>query len=83
MRSQYWCKVALHPDEMVQGPDEIIRQLQQKEEENVRLLNELEGKKVYCGSSLIYSAAGEHRPNNREIQALVYLTEKAPELYMA
>ena len=37
MRSQYWCKVALHPNKIVQGPDEIIRQLQQKEEENVRL----------------------------------------------
>lgn len=39
-----------------------------KREENARLRNELEGKKVYCGSSLIYSV-GEHRPNNREIQA--------------
>ena len=55
MRSQYWCKVALHPDEIVQGPDEIIRQLQQKEEENVRLRNELEGKKVYCVLFLIYN----------------------------
>ena len=55
MRSQYWCKVALHPDEIIQGPDEIIRQLQQKEEENMRLRNELEGKKVYCVLFLIYN----------------------------
>ena len=55
MRSQYWCKVALHPDEIIQGPDEIIRQLQHKEEENMRLRNELDGKKVYCFLFLIYN----------------------------
>lgn len=31
MRSQYWCEVALHPDEISQGPDEIIHQLKKRQ----------------------------------------------------
>ena len=50
-RSQYWCRIALHPDEIVQGPQEVINELKKNEEllirENQRLRDGLavEGKK--------------------------------------
>lgn len=44
----YWDCIALLPDEILQGPEEIIKELRQKEEEliteNQRLRNEIEGK---------------------------------------
>lgn len=43
-----WACIALHPNEILQGPEEIIENLKQKEEEliteNQRLRNEIEGK---------------------------------------
>ena len=48
IRSAYWCSIALHPDEIVQGPREIINELQKREEEliseNQKSRGELEGK---------------------------------------
>ena len=47
-RSGYWCSVAIHPDEIAQGPAEVISELKRKEEqlirENKKLSYELEGK---------------------------------------
>ena len=46
IRSAYWCSIALHPDEIVQGPREI-NELQKREElisENQKSRGELEGK---------------------------------------
>ena len=49
-RSQYWCQVALHPDEITQMPGDIIRQLKRENEEliseNQELRNEMEGTKI-------------------------------------
>ena len=49
-RSQYWCQVALHPDEITQMPVDIIDQLKKENEElineNQELRNEMEGKKI-------------------------------------
>ena len=49
-RSQYWCQVALHPDEITQMPGDIIHQLKKENEEliseNQELRNEMEGKKI-------------------------------------
>ena len=46
--SQYWCSIALHPNEIAHGPGEVINELKKNEElpiqENQRLKNELEGK---------------------------------------
>ena len=43
-----WACIALHPDEILQGPEEIIEKLKQKEEaiitESEKLRNEIEGK---------------------------------------
>ena len=48
IKATYWACIALHPDEIHQGPDEIIEKLKQKEEEliteNETLRNEIEGK---------------------------------------
>ena len=48
LRSQYWCSIALHPNEITHGPGEVIKELKRNEEllikENQRLKNELEGK---------------------------------------
>ena len=48
VRSGYWCRVAIHPDEIGQGPVAIINELKKKEEElireNQKLAQELEGK---------------------------------------
>lgn len=45
--SQYWCQVALHPDEITQMPGDIIHQLKKENEEltceNQELRNEMEG----------------------------------------
>lgn len=47
-RSQYWCRIALHPDEIAQGPSDVINELKEKEklliQENQQLRKELEGK---------------------------------------
>ena len=45
MRSKYWCTIALHPEDIAQGPGEIIDQLQNREEELVRENQRLEGEK--------------------------------------
>ena len=49
-RSQYWCQVALHPDEITQMPGDIIHQLKRENEEliseNQELRNEMEGTKI-------------------------------------
>ena len=56
IKVKYWACVALHPDEILQGPDEIIEKLKQKEEEliteNQRLRNEIEGKMSLYSFSL-------------------------------
>ena len=48
MRSAFWCKVALHPDEILHGPNEIMSALKRREEElmreNDKLRTEVEGK---------------------------------------
>ena len=48
MRSGYWCSVALQPEEIVQGPTEVINELKKREKElineNQKLSEELEGK---------------------------------------
>ena len=48
LRSQYWCSIALHPNEIAHGPGEVINGLKKNEEllmqENQRLKIELEGK---------------------------------------
>ena len=48
LRSKYWCTIALHPDDIDQGPKEIIAGLKETEQELVRenqkLAKELEGK---------------------------------------
>ena len=48
LRSNYWCTIALNPDDIAQGPDEIIATLKETEQELVRenqkLTKELEGK---------------------------------------
>lgn len=48
IKAMYWASIALHPDEILQGPEEIIEKLKQKEEEliteNETLRNEIEGK---------------------------------------
>lgn len=53
MRNAFWCKVALHPDEILYGPSEIMCELKKREEElmreNEKLRREVEGKK-YCRS---------------------------------
>ena len=36
MQSKYWCTIAIHPEEIAQGPGEIIDQLKNTEEELVR-----------------------------------------------
>ena len=33
MRSAFWCKVALHPDEILHGPNEIMSALKRREED--------------------------------------------------
>lgn len=47
LRSEYWCQIALHPDEIVQGPEKVIGELRKREEllmkENQSLRDELEG----------------------------------------
>ena len=48
VRAQFWCSVALQPDEIVQEPGDIINELKQKEllvGEIQRSRNEVEGKK--------------------------------------
>ena len=45
MRSKYWCTIAIHPEEIAQGPGEIIDQLKNTEEELVRENQRLEGEK--------------------------------------
>ena len=56
IKVKYWACVALHPDEILQAPDEIIEKLKQKEEEliteNQRLRNEIEGKMSLYSFSL-------------------------------
>ena len=51
IRSQYWCSIALHPDEIAHGPGEAINELKNNEEllmqENQRLKNELEGNNYF------------------------------------
>jgi len=53
MQNAFWCKVALHPDEILYGPSEIMHELKKREEElmreNEKLQREVEGKK-YCRS---------------------------------
>ena len=48
VRSQYWCTIALHPDELSQAPEDVIADLKEAEaelvRENQRLSKELEGK---------------------------------------
>ena len=48
LRSNFWCSIALHPDEINQVPADIIASLKETEEELVRenqtLMKELEGK---------------------------------------
>lgn len=48
LRSNYWCTIALIPDDIAQGPEEIIASLKETEQELVRenqkLTKELEGK---------------------------------------
>lgn len=50
MRSAFWCKVALYPDEILHGPSEIMSELKKREEElmreNEKLRREAEGKKL-------------------------------------
>ena len=49
LRSQHWCSIALHPNEIAHGPGEVLNELKKNEElpiqENQRLKNELEGMK--------------------------------------
>ena len=48
VRAQFWCSIALQPDEIVQEPSDIINELKQKELlicEIQRSRNEVEGKK--------------------------------------
>ena len=48
LRSKYWCTIALHPNDIDQGPEEIITGLKEMEQElvceNQKLAKELEGK---------------------------------------
>lgn len=48
LRSNYWCTISLNPDDIDQGPEEIIASLKETEQELVRenqnLTKELEGK---------------------------------------
>jgi len=48
LRSNFWCSIALHPDEINQSPADIIASLKETEEklvhENQTLKKELEGK---------------------------------------
>ena len=50
MRSAFWCKVALHPDETLHGPIEIMSDMKKREEklmkENEKLRREVEGEKI-------------------------------------
>ena len=47
MQSRFWCSVAIHPEEISQGPEEVIKELQEREEqlisENHKLNQEMEG----------------------------------------
>ena len=47
VRSLFWCSVAIHPEEISQGPEEVIKELQEREEqlisENHKLNQEIEG----------------------------------------
>lgn len=49
MRSAFWCNVALHPDEILRGPSEIMSDMKKREEElmkeNEKLRREVEGEK--------------------------------------
>lgn len=51
-RSQYWCSIVLHPEEISQAPEEIIVNLREDKEkliiENQRLTQELEGNHAKC-----------------------------------
>ena len=59
IKVKYWACVALHPDEILQGPDEIIEKLKQKEEEliteNQRLRNEIKYTKRTANKGFKYS----------------------------
>ena len=48
LQSNYWCTIALNPDDIDQGPEEIIAGLKEMEQElvheNQKLTKELEGK---------------------------------------
>ena len=48
VRSNFWCTIALHPEEISQVPEETIARLKEAEEqlvsENLKLSKELEGK---------------------------------------
>ena len=48
IKATYWACIALYPHEILQGPEEVIEKLKQKEEELItdtkRLRNEIEGK---------------------------------------
>ena len=50
MRSAFWCKVALHPDETLRGPIEIMSDMKKREEklmkENEKLRRGVEGEKI-------------------------------------
>ena len=45
MRSKYWCTIALHREEIAQGPADIIDHLKNTEEELLRENQRLEGEK--------------------------------------
>ena len=50
MRSAFWCKVTLHPDEILRGPIEIMSDMKKREEklmkENQKLRRKVEGEKI-------------------------------------
>ena len=62
MRSAFWCKVALHPEEIHHGPSEITSELKKREgelmRENEKLWGEVEGKKN-CRSDQFWNSSND------------------------
>ena len=66
LRSNYWCTIALNSDDIAQGPEEIITNLRETEQELVRenqkLTKELEGKKNKRQMQLLSMYLSKARP---------------------
>ena len=85
LRSNYWCMIALKPDDIDQGPEEIIASLKETEQELVgekqKLTKDLEGKNNKRQMQLLsmYLSKGKLPIHDRTILLDIF-AEKASEL---